>query len=327
MDDLKPDTGPAADSYYRSKECLPVMPVAGEKLPLYLNPTRVLVFLAAWIFLAELTSMFILDQMHLSPHGEALLDGLLLLVLISPAYLILYRPFKTHWDERQRCEQEIRYLGRKLISTTDEERRRLARDLHDECGELLSVLQMGIEELKHYLPAEPVRPREQADRMIALVARLGQNFRSLFNRLHPVMLKHFGLVRTVERLVEEYAGQWPDLTFDLSAEGFPEHAHPVVENALFRICQEALSNATRHARAKQIDIRIEVDGKWAVLSVKDDGRGFDVQEAATLGDGNGGIGLLNMRERSVLLGGTFEVSSTPDAGTLVRVGVPLDFQL
>ena len=304
------------------------MPTQGGKTPFYLNPTRVMLFLALWIFLAEVTDMFILDriQQELSRGTEAVLDGFLLLLMVSPAYFLLYQPLKRHWNQRQRCEQEIRFLGKKLIATTDEERRRLARDLHDECGELLSVLQLGIETLKYQLPEEPPQPRERADQLIALINQLGQNFRSLFNRLHPVMLKHFGLARTLGRLIEEYSGQWPDLEINLHVRGFPDRAHPAVENALFRICQEALSNATRHAQAKEIDIRLEVEETWAVLSVADDGSGFDMQEAIARSreEGNGGIGLLNMRERSVLLGGTLEVSSAPSAGAVVRARLPLN---
>ncbi|MDP1989825.1 MAG: sensor histidine kinase [Syntrophales bacterium] len=292
--------------------------------PRYLKPPVVLAFLAIWIFLAEVVSMIILNYHPQSTRTEEIiLDGIILLILISPSYLFLYRPLKAHWSQRLRYEKEVRFLGRKLLSISEEERHRLASELHDECGGLLSTLQLKMETLKHYLSHDPLKSREQADQVIGIVNQLSTHLRSILNQLRPVALEQFGLVPTLSKMIKEFASQWPDMEIDFQTKGLHKHLRPEVNLTLFYICQEALGNATRHAKADRIDIRLETDESWVILSIKDDGRGIVPDRATAHCGGEGGFGLLGMRERAVLLGGTFELLTAPGGGTLVCVRLPL----
>jgi signal transduction histidine kinase len=242
--------------------------------------------------------------------------------LISPAYFLFYRPLKNHWNHVLQSEKEIRFLGQKLLSSTDETRRDLARDLHDECGGLLSAAQMKMEALKHQIPPDSAQSREQADQIIGILAQLGQSLRGIFTRLRPITLEQFGLVHALDRLTKEYAAKWPELKIDFQADPLSIPLPPETEIALFHICQEALNNSAKHARAGKIKIRLAREGRCVVLSIEDDGKGM-TQEQTGNGIQEGGFGLIGMRERSVNLGGAFELFSSPGAGVLVRASLPL----
>jgi signal transduction histidine kinase len=296
-----------------------------SKIPGYLKPAVVLTFLALWIFLAEMVTMVVFSYFpQVSRIEEVVLDGILLLILISPVYLFVYRPLKVHWEQHNRSEQEIISLGRKLMSSTEEERRRLARDLHDECGGLLAVLQIKMETLKHQALHDPTRTLEQADQAIGILTQLSGNLRGILNGRRQVMLEQFGLAAALGQMAEEYAGYWPGLKVDFHVQGQHRQLGREVEVALFHICQEGLNNAAKYARADRIEICLGREENWVVLSIKDNGRGI-AKRGATLHDGSAGkgFGLLSMRERAVILGGTFELLSTLDAGVLVRVRLPL----
>lgn len=212
--------------------------------------------------------------------------------------------------------------GRKPPAAARAERRRSASDLHDECGGLLSVLQFKMEALKHNLPQNPFQFREQADQIITLLARLSDNVRSTFSRLGPATVEPFNLVLTLGQFLQEYAGQWPGVEIDFQADEFPEPLPLGVGLTLFRICQEALSKAAGHAGTKRIEIRLERDEHWVVLSVKDGDGEIGPEAAGVRGKGIQRSDLYGARACSTMPEKTFEMLSVPGVG--IRVRLPLN---
>jgi signal transduction histidine kinase len=203
----------------------------------------------------------------------------------------------------------------RVVAAQELERQRLARELHDETGQALTSILLGLKPLER--TARTGDEREAVASLRALVVSTLQDVRRLAVELRPTALDDFGLSTAVERLVHtfgENTGLHVDLEDQLGAERLP----PEIETALYRIVQEALSNVVKHADASQVSILLTRTQRSVAAVVEDDGRGFD-----TSGLGGGVLGLVGMRERVGLVGGRLRVESTEGSGTTIAVEVPL----
>jgi signal transduction histidine kinase len=245
----------------------------------YLSPFRVLVILVVSIFVAEIGAMFLLTSLpSLSRGAESLIDAAFLLVMLSPAYFLVYRPFCRLWDERQRSEEEVRHLSQRLIEAAEAERQHIARELHDEFGQVLTALQFSMETLGSTLPEENSAARVHLRRMVGLLTQLGNHVRLVSGALRPVMLDDMGLEAALCSHIAQFARLHPDLQIDIAVDVRQRRLPPKVNLALFRTCQESLNNAIRHARARRIDIHLTYAPRKVELTVEDDGVGFDPEE-------------------------------------------------
>jgi PAS domain S-box-containing protein len=238
------------------------------------------------------------------------------------------RMFGTVQDitERKTAERQIEHfaelfqaLSHRLLDVQEEERRHLARELHDEIGQTLTAAKLNLKIIASEVP--PAVAGRLADSM-QILDHLLQQVRQLSLDLRPPLLDELGLVPALRWLADQQA-QRAQLRVPFTANVELLELDPSVRTACFRIAQEAITNAIRHASAKTVavELRQEADGLW--LSVRDDGVGFDpsaVQEQAGQG---ASIGLLSMKERVLLLGGELEVSSAPGHGTEIRAWFPL----
>ena len=217
--------------------------------------------------------------------------------------------------DRKKAEREIHILWQHLDRAGETERGRVAQDLHDQLGQLVTGLQLGLGVFK----------REQVDRcqkLIDLTTQLGNEIRSVTSRLRPPALDT-GLVPALEYDLERLRQHLHDLRISFHAPGLErERLEPEAEITLFRVYQEALNNAIKHSRARTIDIRLQREGAEIILAVKDDGVGFNVQQEFTAKEGHEGIGLLGMQERVAALHGRLEVISRPGWGTTLMAILP-----
>jgi PAS domain S-box-containing protein len=222
--------------------------------------------------------------------------------------------------DRKRAEREIHLLWQQLDRAGENERTRLAQDLHDHLGQMVTVLQLELGGFKQALrQAEDVA---RCRRIIDLTAQLGHGIRNVTARLRPPALDT-GLVPALEYDLERLRGHMQIPRFTFNAPGLERlRLEPECEIALFRIYQEALHNAVRHARAGTVDIRLRLDGDEIVLGVQDDGVGFDVQRTFLVNENHGGTGLVGMRERVAALGGRLELVSGTGQGTTVVAILP-----
>jgi signal transduction histidine kinase len=205
---------------------------------------------------------------------------------------------------------------RRVVAGQELERRRMARELHDETGQALTSILLGLKGLED-APDENARERATAELRELVVTTL-QDVRRLAVELRPKALDDFGLLAAVERLADVFSEQMAvetDVEAQLGAERLPSE----VETALYRIVQEALTNVVKHARASHVSILLMRKERSAVAVVEDNGVGF-VADGAGSGDG---LGLIGMRERLALLDGRLQVESTPERGTTIVAEVPL----
>ncbi len=211
-----------------------------------------------------------------------------------------------------------RGLLRRLGTAEEEQRHRIARELHDQMGQHLAALRLGLKSLEGN-PGQPGLLRRLQD----LMNQVGKEVHRIAMELRPTALDDLGLPTALRNYVEEWSersGIATDLRApDGEAERLPAH----VETAVYRIVQEALTNVLRHARASRVSVIVERRADHLLAIVEDNGTGFDVDAAPAPARGPGNLGLLGMRERAALAGGTLEIESSPGKGTTVFARVPL----
>lgn len=212
-------------------------------------------------------------------------------------------------------ERVSRDAVRRVVEAQELERARLARELHDETGQALTSILLGLKPLEETAATDDARSAIASLR--ALVVSTLQDVRRLAVELRPSTLDDFGLVAAVERLVDGFREQ-SGLRVDLEARVGPERLPSEIETALYRIVQEAMTNILKHAGATRVSILLVRTGGSVAAVIEDDGSGFDA--SATSDDG---LGLVGMRERVGLVGGRLRIESAGGTGTTVRAEVPL----
>ena len=225
-------------------------------------------------------------------------------------------------SDRQRGETERDALRRKLLVVEDEERRRLARELHDEVGQHLTAIGLGLQTLADVAPPNPEIDRRAND-LRRLVATMARELHSLAVRLRPKALNDFGL----EAALLTYADEWSArsrIKVDLHAPVHRERLPAAIESAVYRIVQEALTNVARHSRATCASVAIERRDGQVVVVIEDDGVGFEHDVRGAAPSEGGGLGLVGMQERAALLRGSIEIESAPGRGTSLFVRIPIE---
>jgi len=202
----------------------------------------------------------------------------------------------------------------RVVTAQELERQRLARELHDETGQALTSILLGMRSVEEARTGEELG--EAVERVRELVRSTLQDVRQLAVDLRPKALDDFGLVAALERLVESFREQ-TGIAVVLQAV-VQERLPPDIETALYRIVQESLTNIVKHARAGTVSIVLTRTQRSATVVVEDDGVGFEPARAR-----EDGLGLVGMRERVGLLGGRLTVESRPGAGTTFVAEVPL----
>jgi signal transduction histidine kinase len=228
----------------------------------------------------------------------------------------------TRFREAIQRRDEVRArLLEQVLGAQEEERRRIARELHDETGQSLTSLSLGLAAIES--APDGAAQSARVGELRRLAERTLLEVHKLSRGLRPSVLDDLGLLAAVERLLAE-AGSDRRIATDLHAAGFAEVRLPgPVATTVYRIVQEALTNAVKHAGAAAISVLLEHRGTSVRVIVEDDGRGFDADRALASGDAGGHLGLHGMRERAALLGGTLAIESTPGRGTTVFAEIPL----
>lgn len=213
-------------------------------------------------------------------------------------------------EDAQRLEQ----LSRRLLAAQEDERRNVARDLHDEIGQLLTVVKLDLQAVLRQPGTAALAPAlkegmESIDRVVARV-------RDLSLDLRPSMLDDLGLVPALRWYAQRQAKR-ADLALTLTLPHELPRLPGEIETVCFRVAQEALTNIARHAAARHVELTLVAEERELRLRVRDDGAGFDPEAARR--DAGAGFGLLGMRERAELAGGEFRFDSMPGRGTSVKV--------
>ncbi|MDX1375501.1 MAG: PAS domain-containing sensor histidine kinase [Burkholderiales bacterium] len=227
---------------------------------------------------------------------------------------------KNFEDALRRQQEELRELSARVIEAREEEKTLIARELHDELGQLLTALKMDVAWLRERLPADAHETAQKIEQMNAVLDRTVGSVRRISADLRPLMLDDLGLADAAGWLVGEFARHaGVECTLEIAPGTDFGALERSTANAVYRALQESLTNVARHARAKHAWVMLRVEDGSVQLEVEDDGRGIDPEDVAKPRS----LGLKGMRERALYLGGSCEVSRAPRGGTRLRLRVPL----
>jgi PAS domain S-box-containing protein len=225
------------------------------------------------------------------------------------------------FDEVLAGREQLQILSQRLIEAQETERRRVSRDLHDQAGQSLTALKIGLELMQADLRADSEKSHQSLQEAVTLANETLEQIRLLAQDLRPPELDVVGLNPTLEDYCHDFA-EHARLSIDYAGTELPE-LPDAVSICFYRVLQEALTNVAKHAHASHVWVALRCDADTLSLSVEDDGQGFDVPSEVSVARQPRGIGLVGMRERLELLGGRLEIKSRPGQGTRLVAYAPL----
>ncbi|HEY8893738.1 MAG TPA: PAS domain-containing sensor histidine kinase [Niastella sp.] len=257
--------------------------------------------------------LFIYELIDPDKHSETFLttsNGLLQKTVVSSP---------KNEEEHQWLIEQLRELSDHLLTVRETERTNIAREIHDELGQQLTILKMDIswlhQKLQKYEDASVLRKTSDT---LAMLNETIKTVRRIATQLRPSMLDDLGLIEAMEWQSKEFAGRSGiNINFESTVSHLP--VANAIATSLFRIYQEALTNIGRHAQAKNVYSKLQLENGQLILTIKDDGTGFEMQ---TLG-AKKTLGILGMKERTLMMGGQFEITSKTGEGTTIMVTTTL----
>lgn len=219
--------------------------------------------------------------------------------------------------QQRRFLRTTRSFSGQLLAAQEEERARIARELHDDVIQRVALLGHSLDELAVFAHTDDPTFERRVRGLRAELVDFAEEIRGLARRMHPAVLDHLGLPAALEALAGEVAAT-SGVELRMVADDHAADVPPEAAACLYRVAQEALRNVVRHARARAAEVRLERDPRGVTLVVTDDGVGFD-----PLAVGAGGLGLTSMKERARKFGGRVSVDAAPGRGTRVTTWLPL----
>ena len=224
--------------------------------------------------------------------------------------------------ERKQSERTRAELLARIVAAQEDERRRVSRELHDEMGQSLAALIVGLESLKGQLGDEQPA-RERIRELQDLANRLSQDVHLMAWELRPPALDDLGLEAALRRYVTQWSRR-TNVAADWHAQGIDTRRLPSqIETTIYRVVQEALTNVIKHAAASRVSVIVNASGESVSAIVEDDGKGFDAEATAQAAKSHRKLGLVGIRERVWLVGGAASIESAPGRGTTVYARIPL----
>jgi PAS domain S-box-containing protein len=221
-------------------------------------------------------------------------------------------------SERVRTENQIKALSARLLNAQEEERRRIARELHDDISQQIAALSIGMSNLRKQIPAEHAEAREQSQRIQQNMVHVSESIRRLSHELHPAVLEYSGLGAALRDCCSEF-GRLTRIQISYKTQGSFGNVPPDVALCVYRVAQEALQNVAKHARVSQAEVELtRADGEIC-LTVSDRGTGMALDGAGM----PAGLGLVSIKERTRLVNGAFQMRSEPNQGTTLTLKIPV----
>jgi PAS domain S-box-containing protein len=220
-------------------------------------------------------------------------------------------------EERARTEEQIQALSARLMSAQEEERSRLARELHDDLSQQIAALSMAVSNLRAGVPSEFAEVRSQSEHIREKLANLGEGIRRISHELHPAVLQYSGLDSALRAYCSEFAAL-AGIAVAFRSDGSFADVPPALALCAYRITQEALQNVLKHARTDEATVAVTRSGRTVKLIISDNGIGMNLNTTRV----SGGLGLTSIRERARLVNGTVEIQSRPGRGTTLILTIP-----
>jgi two-component system CheB/CheR fusion protein len=216
--------------------------------------------------------------------------------------------------ELGRTQEELRALAASLFNSQEDERRRVARELHDDISQKLAVLEIDAHQVEERIATDP-QALQELQQVRARIGELSDAVRRISHGLHPSAIDDLGIVPAVRALTEDFRER-EQMIVTLTVQDLPENISARIATGLYRIAQEALRNIAKHAGRTHVKVILKGSSGGIRLQVIDHGHGFDPQSPRS------GLGLISMEERARMMEGTFRVESEPHSGTRITVDVP-----
>ncbi len=229
---------------------------------------------------------------------------------------------ETQLEERTRLEQLRNELLHRTVTAQETERSRIARELHDETGQALTAISIGLRSLKENITSNTSDPIRQAVRLEEITNNSLLELQRMVAGLHPAQLDDLGLLAALRWYARDVSQNSP-VKVEVHGQGPLSKLSAELRVTLFRIAQEAITNVIRHASASQVMISLDFQDSQLSLEIQDNGCGFDVAKTLNHKIGGANLGLMGMQERALLIGGICKIISTPGQGTAVLVTVPV----
>jgi signal transduction histidine kinase len=218
--------------------------------------------------------------------------------------------------------QERGELLNHLITAQEDERKRVARELHDDLGQSLGALALQIEAVEKLIEKDSESAINQLNLTRDLIKETTDRMYDLILALRPSTLDDLGLISALQSHAERCL-EGSDIAFELNTDGLTGRLEPEMETTLYRIYQEALTNVRRHSGAKKVSITITMVDGYLESEIRDDGTGFDLSRFESNREGSHGWGLLGIKERVSQMGGELEITALPGRGTIIRMRFPI----
>jgi PAS domain S-box-containing protein len=218
-------------------------------------------------------------------------------------------------------EHELQLLSGARVVAQEEERRRIAREIHDSLGQLLTAIKFNVEILEDLIPKDSPDHQRSEDTKSLLDSAMAEA-REISYNLMPSVLVDFGLAPALQLLCEQFSKR-RTVKMECHVHGLTERLEPTLEITLYRIVQEALNNIAKHANAPEGSVQVVCHRDGVRVTIEDSGKGFELTALAASSDGRHGMGLVSMRERAASFQGTLTIDSAPNAGTTIVVEIPL----
>jgi signal transduction histidine kinase len=279
------------------------------------------------------------DQQHLQESEEEFADArrhaakrllimlalsLLLSIFVARQSLrhagILEAKAERHFAEVEQARRELQQLSARLLEIEEEGKRRLSRELHDEIGQTLALLQIEISQLQGLLSAQPEAIRERLKRARELAGRTVQTIRNISGLLRPPLLDDLGLVPALQFQLEDFLRR-SGIACEFTEEDVAEQLPDAVKTCVYRVVQEALHNCEKHSKATEVHVAVRQRGEILSVMVEDNGRGFELNPHG-MPTRSAGLGLLGIRERVSIAGGSLLIQSAPGKGTRIAIELP-----
>jgi len=239
-------------------------------------------------------------------------------IWVAMLFVILCLSVLNLYVRLKRAKNRQMGLSGMLITAQERERSRLASEIHDDFSQRLALMALELENAEEAIGTSPDEAIQQVHKIFNSASELGADLHTLSHRLHSSTLERLGLVPGVRALCKEFAAQ-QRIEIDFLSDNVPSSVHPDVALCLFRIAQEGLRNLKKHSGASKGQVRLCKVGDKLLLSVYDEGIGFDPRDLGK----KEGLGICSMEERTNLLGGQFEIHSKPGRGTRIEASLPL----
>jgi PAS domain S-box-containing protein len=220
--------------------------------------------------------------------------------------------------EQKLAEETLSAMSQRLLEAQEEERTRIARELHDDINQRLAMLALNLDGLKHQIPTSETKLRRQVGTARKNLEAIGMDLRALSHGLHSFTLDHLGLAAAARGFSKEFADR-QGVEVEYHTQDIPEDLPKEISVCLFRILQEALQNAAKHSGSRHFQVRLRGRANEVELTVHDEGAGFELEDSTK----RHGLGLTSMKERLKLVDGQLSITSKRQRGTTIQARVPL----